>query len=190
VRFFCGDPRQAFRAGAEFVRAHSEIRVPEPVDVVIANSRPFDADLRQGMKCVGNALYAARPGGVLLGFLRCTEGLGDVPLPSWTVPYPLLRPLVRLARASRLLRWLRLARPHDPIEQQFLGHFGLQMLRRNHVWFCAANLDPHVGRKLGMLRQYARVERMIADAVRLVGLRARVAVFPLGGATYARSPAY
>jgi hypothetical protein len=125
---------------------------------------------------------------VLLGFLRCTGGVGDVPLPSWTVPYPLLRRLVRLARASRLLSWLRLARPRDPIEQHFLGHFGLQMLRRNHVWFYTENLAPGIGKRVGMLRQYAQIERMIADAVRRVGPRARVAVFPLGGATYTRGP--
>jgi nickel-dependent lactate racemase len=188
VRFFCGDPRQAFRAGAEFVRRHSEMAVPEAADVVITNSRPFDVDLRQGLKCIGNALFAARPGGVLLGFLRCTGGLGDVPLPSWTVPYPLLRRLIRLARARRVLNWLRLARPRDPVEQQFLGHFGLQMLRRNHVWFYAENLDPGIGKRVGMLKQYVDVDAMIAGAARQVGPRARVAVFPRGGATYARGP--
>jgi hypothetical protein len=63
------------------------------------------------------------------------------------------------------------------------------MLRRNHVWFYAEHLAPDVGRRVGMLKQYVRVDEMIADAVRRVGNRARVAVFPLGGATYARGPA-
>ena len=34
-----------------------------------------------------------------------------------------------------------------------------------------------------------RLERMMADAERRVGPQASVAVFPLGGATYARAPA-
>jgi hypothetical protein len=189
VRFFCGDLRKAFRAGAEFVRKHAQAVIPEPADVVITNSRPFDADLRQGMKCVGNTLYAARPGGVVIGMLRCTQGIGDVPEPSWTLPYPLLRRLLRLIRAKAVLRWLERLRPHDPAEQRFLGHFGLQMLRRNHVWLYGENLPVDMGRKLGMVRQFLDVEGMIRAARRKVGRRATVAIFPYGGATYTVPPA-
>lgn len=185
-RFFCGDPRAAFRAGTAFVRRQAEVALPEPADVVITNSWPLDADLRQGSKCIGNTLYAARPGGVVLGFLRCSEGRGDMPLPSWTLPYPLLRTVVRLANRKRILTFQRLVRRHDPVEQQFLTHFGLQMLRRNHVWFYSDNLEPDTGRRLGALRQFASVEEMVAAALRKVGPRASVAVFPFGGATYAR----
>jgi nickel-dependent lactate racemase len=188
VRFYCGDPRAAFRAGAAFLREHSQATVSEPADVVIANSRPFDADLRQGMKCVGNTLFASRPGGLMLGFVRCAEGLGDVPVPSWTLPYGFLRRAVRLMRQDRVLNWLSLFRPGDPPEQRFLGHFGMQMLRRNHIWVYSDRLEPGTGKKLGTLRQYPSVERMLADAVRVVGARATVAVFPVGGATYAQGP--
>jgi nickel-dependent lactate racemase len=189
VRFFCGDLRQAFRAGADFVRRHAQVTVPEAADVVLTNSRPFDADLRQGMKCVGNTLYAARSGGVVLGLLRCTQGVGDVPEPSWTIPYPFLRVLLRLIRARKVLKWMERFRPHDPVEQKFLGHFGLQMLRRNHIWFFGENLPARTGRKIGMIRQFPDVERMIQAARRKVGRRATVAVFPYGGATYAPPPA-
>jgi nickel-dependent lactate racemase len=184
VRFFCGDGRAAFRAGADFARAHAEVRLPEPVDVVIANSCPFDADLRQGLKCVGNAIPAVRPGGVVLGFLRCVHGLGDVPVPSWTVPYPLLRPILHLIGRGNILRVMTWVRPQDPIEQRFLGHFGLQMLHRNHVWFYSDNLPPGLGRRLGMLRQFGHVSEMIEAAFEQVGPRATVAVFPQGGITF------
>lgn len=188
ARVFCGDFRQAFRAGARFLRDQAQVALAEPADVVLANSRPFDADLRQGLKCVGNTLFAVRPGGVLLGCVRCAEGRGDLPLPSWTLPYPLLRRVVRLARQDRILGWLRRLRPHDPIEQRFLSHFGLQMLRRNHVWIFSENLGPEIGRRLGMMRQYRDLRRMLADAERMVGPRASVAVFPYGGATYVPAP--
>jgi hypothetical protein len=46
-------------------------------------------------------------------------------------------------------------------------------------------LAPGTGKKIGTLRQYPSVERMLADALRLVGPRATVAVFPFGGVTYA-----
>jgi nickel-dependent lactate racemase len=188
VRFFCGDLRQAFRAGAEFVRRHAQVTVPEAADVVITNSRPFDADLRQGMKCVGNTLFAARPGGVVLGMLRCTQGVGDVPEPSWTFPYPLLRLMLRVIPARKVLRVLEWFRPRDPVEQKFLGHFGLRMLRRNHIWFFGDNLPADVGRKIGMIRQFPDVDGMIRAARRKVGRRATVAIFPYGGATYASLP--
>jgi nickel-dependent lactate racemase len=186
VRFFCGDPRAAFRAGADFVRSHAEVSVPEPADVVITNSRPFDADLRQGLKCVGNTLQAARPGGVVLGFLGCEQGRGDVPIPSWTIPYPLLRPFLHVIGRAHILQVMGLLRPQDPIEQRFLGHFGLQMLYRNHIWCYSDHLQADLGRKLGMLRQFSGVERMIDAALDRVGPRASVAVFPLGGVTFAR----
>ncbi len=186
VRFFCGGAREAFRAGVDFVRAHAEACVPEPADVVITNSRPFDADLRQGMKCVGNTLAAVRPGGVMFGLLRCELGRGDIPVPSWTIPYPFLRPLLHAVGSSHILGLMNCLRPQDPVEQKFLGHFGLQMLHRNHVWFYSANLKPDTGRKLGMVRQFGQIERMIAAAVSEVGRKATVAVFPLGGITYAR----
>jgi lactate racemase len=184
VRLFCGDVRQAFRAGARFLRGHNRVDVGEPADVVLTNSRPFDADLRQGLKCVGNTLFAVRPGGVMLGFVRCDEGRGDLPLPSWTLPYPILRRVVRIARRDRILGWLERLRRRDPIEQSFLSHFGLQMLRRNHVFVYSENLPPDTGKRLGSLRQYGDVARMVADAERVVGPRATVAVFPLGGVTY------
>jgi hypothetical protein len=186
VRFFCGSAREAFLAGVDFVRAHAEARLPEPADVVITNSRPFDADLRQGMKCVGNTLAAVRPGGLMLGLLRCDLGRGDIPVPSWTIPYPFLRPLLHAVGRSHILGLMNCLRPQDPVEQKFLGHFGLQMLHRNHVWFYSPNLRPDTGRKLGMVRQFSHVERMIAAAVSEVGPKATVAVFPLGGITYAR----
>jgi nickel-dependent lactate racemase len=186
VRCYGGSPRKAWAAGVDFVRRHAEIAIAEPVDVVLTNSRPFDADLRQSLKCLGNTLPAARPGGIMLGCLQCAEGRGDVPLPSWTLPYAVFRPLLRLMGRERIRGFMNLLWPRDPIERRFLGHFGLQMLRRNHIWCFSDRLPPDTGRRLGLLRQFTQLESMLSAAVRRVGPRATVAVFPLGGATYAR----
>lgn len=188
VDFFCGCPLAAVRTAAQYVRRHAEVEVPAEADVVIANSAPFDADLRQSLKCMGNTFFAARPGGVLLGFARCQEGRGDVPLPPVTLPYGLLRRLMHLLGERRIMRFVRVVKRFDPIEQKFLTHFGLQMLRRNHVYVYSESLPAETGRKLGMLRQYGDVRRMIDDAVRQVGPRATVAIFPQGGCTYSRGP--
>ena len=186
VRFFCGDPREAYRAGEDYVRRHSAVAVPEQVDVVITNSRPFDTDLRQGLKCLGNAMAAARPGGLLLGFLYCEHGVGDLPAPSWTLPYPLWRAVMRAIGPKHLAGFSRWVSKQQPLEQQFLDQFGLRLLHRNHLWFYSDHLPPQAGRQLGVTRQYSTVAGMLEAAERKAGRRATVALFPYGGASYAR----
>jgi hypothetical protein len=186
--FFCGSPIAAQRAGAAFVRQYSEVPLPEAADVVITNSAPFDADLRQGMKCVGNTCLAARPGGVILGFLRCNQGRGDVPLPPVAIPYAVNRRLMRAIGPKRIMGFVNVVKRFDPIEQKFLAHFGLQMLHGNDIFIYSENLPAGTGRKLGILRQYQSTEAILADALQRVGREATVAVFPKGGATYSRGP--
>jgi nickel-dependent lactate racemase len=186
IHFYCGDPLQAFRTGASFVHDRGAVQVPEQADVVITNSRPFDADLRQGLKCLGNTLQASRPGGLMLGFLYCEQGVGDLPTPSLTLPYPVLRTLLRLLGPKRVPCFSRWASKKEPVEQQFLDQLGLRMLHRNHLWCYSDHLDPAATRKLGVLRQYTSVDNMMAAAERKAGGSATVAVFPFGGASYFR----
>jgi nickel-dependent lactate racemase len=185
VRFFCGDPVQAFRAGADFVHRTTALSVPEPADVVIANSRPFDEDLRQGLKCLGNTEYAARPDGLLLGFLYCRRGMGDLH-PSWfKLPYSVSRSLVKLLGANLSQAFERGVSCFDPVEQRFLNQFGVRMLHRNHLWCYSEHLEPTASRKLGVLKPFQSIEAMMAAAEKKVGPKATVAVFPYGGASYA-----
>ena len=186
VRLFCGDPVEAFRLGADFVHHSSAVQVPEQADVVITNSRPFDADLRQGLKCFGNTLQACRPGGLILGFLYCAQGMGDLPTPALTLRYPVLRTLLRLLGPKRIPRFSRWVSKQEPIEQQFLDQFGLRMLHRNHLWCYSDHLEPAATRKLGVVRQHTSLESMMAAAERKAGSSASVSVFPTGGATYVR----
>ena len=184
VNFFCGDPRDAFRAGVAYVRRHTEAVLPEQADVVITGSSPFDADLRQGVKCLGNTLHEAKPGGLVLGLLGCRNGLGDLPLPRRTLPYTVLRFLLRLLGCRAVEQLRNLAEGEVAVEERFLTRFGLRMLRRNHLWFASDSLPPDIGRRLGVLRQFASADEMVAAAVRKVGPKATVALFPQGGATY------
>jgi nickel-dependent lactate racemase len=185
VRFFCGDPLKAFRAGADFVSRSSAVVVDEPADVVITNSRPFDADLRQGLKCLGNVLEAARPGGLILGFLYCRRGLGDLSTPFFTLPYPTLRKLLQAIGTKWLPGFSRWAVLHEPLEQQFLDQFAMRMLQRNDLWCFSENLERETFRKLGALRRFASVEAMITEAEKTAGKTATVSIFPYGGLTFA-----
>jgi nickel-dependent lactate racemase len=188
AKMFCGAPREVVRAGARFVRDHSEIEVPEQADVVLANSAPFDADLRQSMKCMGNTMFAARPGGMILGFLRCDGGRGDVTLPPRTLPYPINRTVMRVLGEHRIMPFVQVIKKHEPIEERFLTHFALQVLRRNHLYIFSQKLEPDVGKRTGVLRQFTDLKEMLAAAEAKLGSRATVAVFPQGGCTYTRGP--
>jgi lactate racemase len=185
IRFFCGNPVKAFAAGADFVQRSSAVVIDEPADVVITNSRPFDADLRQGSKCLGNVLEAVRPGGLILGFLYCQNGLGDLSTPFFTLPYRTLRLLLDFIGHQWVPAVSRWAVLHEPLEQQFLDQFGLRMLERNELWCYSKNLPQQSFRKLGALRRFSSVADMMTEAERTVGKTATVSIFPYGGMTYA-----
>ncbi len=184
ARFFCGHPIAAHRAGVAFIRGLVEMQVPEQADVIIANSHPLNADLRQSIKCVGNSLFAAKPGGVMMGFVRCDNGLGEIPVPARTLPYPLLRTLVRAMGRKRILPFVQKVRKNDPVEEIFVGHFGMQMLRRNHLALYSERLPVETGKKIGMARTFDNLGTVIEWTRKRVPRNATVWVFPYGGATF------
>jgi nickel-dependent lactate racemase len=187
TRFFCGDPIKAHRAGEAFVANLVRLEVPEQSDVVLTNSYPMDLDLRQSVKCMGNTLYACKPGGVLMGCAKCERGLGEMTLAKKTLPYPLMRGLLRVIGKRRVLALVEKAKRGEPVEEKFVGHFGLQMLRRNHLalFSDSKELPPDIGRKMGLATSFTRVQDMIAWASKRVPRSAAVWVFPFGGSTYA-----
>jgi lactate racemase len=70
-----GHPIDAHRIGARFsLKAHSAA-IPEPADIVIADSYPFDIEFWQANKALGHASLAVRDGGVIILVSPCSEGL-------------------------------------------------------------------------------------------------------------------
>lgn len=187
TKFFCGDPFEAHRAGEQFVESLVRLEVPEQADVVLANSFPMDLDLRQSAKCLGNSLHACKPGGVMLGCLRSEHGLGEVPLAKKTLPYPVMRTLLKVIGKHRVLPLVKKAKAGEPVEEVFIAHFGLQMMRRNNlgIFSDSPKLPPDVGRKMGLARSFNNVEVMMNWAAGRAPRRATVWAFPCGGSTYA-----
>jgi lactate racemase len=188
THFFCGDPVKAHRAGEAFVEDLVRLDVPEQSDVVLTNSFPMDSDMRQSVKCVGNTLQACKPDGVMIGFCRSEYGLGEMPTPKKTLPYPLMRALLKVMGKNRVLPFVKKAKQGQPVEEVFVGHFGLQMLRRNHLalFSDSPNLPKDIGRKMGLARSYTDVDEMLSWVATKAPRRARVWIFPYGGSTYAR----
>ena len=188
THFYCGDPVQAHRAGEAFVEELVRLDVPEQSDVVLTNSFPMDSDMRQSVKCVGNTLQACKPEGVMMGFCRSEHGLGEMPIPKKTLPYPLMRALLKVMGKNRVLPFVKKAKKGQPVEEVFVGHFGLQMLRRNHLalFSDSPNLPQDIGRKMGLARSYTDTQEMVTWAATKAPRRAKVWIFPYGGSTYAR----
>lgn len=186
--FFCGHPVDAHRRGEEFTECHAGVEVEEEADVTLSNSFPMDADLRQSAKCLGNTLFSCKPGGALLGCVKCDNGLGEMPLAKTTLPYPVMRTLLKAIGKKRVLGLVKKAKKDEPIEELFLGHFGLQMMRRNHLGMFSDSpaLPPDIGRKMGLARSFTRTDAMIEWAGSNAPKNATVWVWPYGGSTYAR----
>jgi lactate racemase len=163
----------------------ARLTVPERADVVLANSYPMDEDLRQSVKCLGNSLDACKPGGVMMGFTRCENGVGAFPVAKKTLPYPLLRTLVRVLGKQRILGLVERAKKGEPIEEVFVGHFGLQMLRRNHLAVFSQNLPADLDRRMGFARVFADLDAFVGWAAARAPRAATAWLFPCGGVTYA-----
>ncbi len=123
-----------------------------------------------------------------MGFCRSEHGLGEIPTPKKTLPYSLMRLLLKAMGKNRVLPFVKKAKQGEPVEEVFIGHFGLQMLRRNHLALFSDSplLPPNVGRKMGFARSYTDVNEMLAWAETKAPRRAKVWIFPYGGSTYAR----
>lgn len=186
VKFFCGDPIKAHRAGEEFVRDHSCMSVKEQADVVITNSFPLDSDLRQSVKCLGNALYISKPSGIVLGCARAVNGLGEMPLADRTLPYKAMRALLKIIGKNRVLPLVAKVKRNQPVEEVFVGHFGLQMLRRNHlgIFSDSKRLPDNIGARMGLATSFTDVQKMIHWAQKNAPKNAKVWTVPYGGSTF------
>lgn len=184
VQFFCGDPVAAHREGARLARALYEREVPHAVDVAIVASHPMDADLRQGMKSIANVESAVRDDGQVLAFLECRHGIGDVAIPARSLPNHWLRRLLRLLGPRRILPLVDRVRRGAGIEERFLAHFSMQVVRKVRLLIHAPNLPAGTDRRLGLFTAHDDPQAMIGEAARRAPRKARVLVSPYGGVTY------
>jgi len=182
--FFCGHPVESQREGVALSKRIHGLSIPEPADVLLTSSAPMDHDLRQSMKCVGNNLFCVKPQGQIVGFLRCEEGVGDVDIPPKMLPYMVFRTLLRAIGPSRIMGLVERLRKSAGVEEKFLAHFSLQVVRRNPIHFYSETLPADVGKRLGLFLQYDDVQGMIHTVAKRAPRNATVLAVPYGGVTY------
>ncbi len=183
-RIVAGDPVRAHRAGVETARSINARAVPGPVDVAIVASSPMNADLRQGMKCIGNVEKCVRDGGLILAFTECRSGIGDVAIPPRALPNGLLRFVLRLLGKNRVLWFIDRVKKGAGVEERFMAHFSMQVVRKNRLMVYSRKLPPDTGKRMGLFVQFADVQEMMRAAAARAPADARVLVFPHGGVTY------
>ena len=78
VRAFAGELENAHAAACDFVRGCACPSVLQPADVVVTSSggHPLDATFYQCVKGFVSCLPAVRPGGTIIAFGGCSEGVG------------------------------------------------------------------------------------------------------------------
>ncbi|MGQ9566847.1 MAG: nickel-dependent lactate racemase [Anaerolineae bacterium] len=184
VGVFAGDPVAAHREAVQLARSLYGAPLRRRVDIVVTNAHPLDTDLRQAGKALLNVAGACRPGGAILGFLRCEEGLGNVPLPGRVLPLGLARAAVQVL-GHRGIAFLARHLPRAvPVEARFLVRLGLHMLRDHHVRIYSPRLMEAAGGRFPPVL-YADQDRLFQEAERLAGTPApEVAVFPWGGVSF------
>jgi hypothetical protein len=182
VELNCGDPDVIQRETAEHAREIFGIRVERPVDVVIAGSYPRQHDLRQGFKCIPNALRAVRPGGIIIAVMN----LDTIPILPFKVPQ-----LMSKSAFRRMLRWLGPSRmvnvfarisPSLNDESRFFAFLAMNLFSRNEILACCPKAVEN-GFRFPYLDFHADIESSIRQAADdLEGSSpVKVAVFPQGG---------
>jgi nickel-dependent lactate racemase len=79
VAVVAGSPVAAHKKGCEIARSVFDVRIPQRCDMAVASAMgyPEDIDLYQTYKTFDNLSRAVKPGGVIVVFSECREGLGN-----------------------------------------------------------------------------------------------------------------
>ena len=176
-----GDPVAAHRRGVEAAARIYGARIPRQADVVITDSHPMDIDMRQGIKCVANALFAAKPGGVIIAAMKCDEGIAGVRAPKMKLKIS--------DDAGKLLARIlsgvitRVAIPGISEEERFVAYFLFQAVLRNRIFIYAPSISGKMNGRIPLIKFFDSMEKAI-EAARKYKPAAEVLVFPHGGVTY------
>jgi lactate racemase len=183
---FAGSGREAHAAGIRFVRDSQLETLPEPVDAVITTGAgyPLDLTFYQTIKGVTAAQHIVKPGGRILAFGECSEGVGA---------HEFANQLARLSTYDDFLQTLN-ATPVE-VDQWQLEKLALAG-RRFEVLFYApgittSGIAPKVSGELAD-RIFSTPEAALSALLQGLPKNARIAVIPEGPYVFAQvaAPAF
>jgi nickel-dependent lactate racemase len=180
----CGDPIQAHRVGIGIARKIYEVKLPGKVDVVIASSFPMDQDLRQSGKAILNVAGACRPGGLILAYLKCDDGMKNVNLPAALPPIYLSRKISKVLGSRGIYSLTKRLPKSIPGEDRFMITLGLNLLKDFNILLYSPKLAEETGDRLqGVI--FADQQEMLEQAMKYIKVKSpEIAVFKRGGVSY------
>lgn len=188
VGLFCGEARSAHRRGAELARKVWGVRIDEKADILIGTSAPMIHDLCQGSKAFSTGIAGVRPGGLVMLFMECREGLGDYCVSPTSIPYERAREILR---AEGTERYVELRREADgggdkSFYEVFLTQSNAEALRKADVFIYCPDIPASVLNGFGLFKAFDSPEEMIAEASRLFpdGETKSVLYSPSGGTCF------
>ena len=185
VGLFCGDARSAHRRGAELARKVWGVPIEEKADILIGTSAPMIHDLCQGSKAFSTGIAGVRPGGLVMLFMECREGLGDYCVSPTSIPYERARDILRTEGTERYveLRSETGGGGGKSFYEVFLTQSNAEALRKADVFVHCPDIPASVLNGFGLFKAFDAPEEMIAEASRLFP-EASVLYSPNGGTCF------
>jgi nickel-dependent lactate racemase len=168
---FAGDLLEAHRVGVEFVRQASMVKVEAPFDIVLTTNSgyPLDQNLYQGGKGISAANQVVCPGGVIMMFCACEDGLPD---------HGMYAELLRMADSpERMLEIL--AEPGFSAQDQWQVQTQSRILLDHRIYIYSDGLSNRQIRE-AMFRPCRDPNRTLKELEARFGPRRRIAVLPEG----------
>ena len=158
VHAFAGEPGHVARAVAATLTEGSALAPVAPVEVVVASSTPFDADLREGLRAVALAAPFAVEGGTVLACLKCDQGGPTALMVPRFVPNAVLRLFLETVGNQRVLKYVRKTWRDLTPEEVLWAWLVLVILRRRRVLVWAPNLGADAARRYGPIEWFGDLE--------------------------------
>jgi lactate racemase len=183
---FCGHPIEAHRKGCLLASQIYGALAKEKADVLLVNSHPMDLDLRQGSKCLVNGLAVAKKDALLIAFMYCQKGVGDVIIRKPFLTCDLMQRFAREVGVERLLEIREELHGSLSDDERFMNQMLMEIARRHRVLVYSPNLPEGTGDALGCFEQFSDMGTLFKRARELAPEDAKAAIIPYGGITYAR----
>ena len=171
VAVVAGHPIAAHKKGCEIAKSVFDVRIPRRADmaVVSAMGYPEDIDLYQTYKTLDNLSRAVKPGGVVVLFSECREGLGNADFEHIIVNFK-----DNTSRAAFL---------KDNCTIGGLMGFGETLWAEQFKIVLYSSMDPDVINKLGMIPAKTPQEAL-KKGFELAGQKPSIWVMPHASVTF------
>lgn len=180
VALVAGDPIKAHEEGRKIYEKMAGVKLDEPADIVIADARPLDCDLRVSMKAWFNASPALKKGGLFITVSAVPDGLGDL-----RVPDKLPKGAKTLIRKIPLAVLEPIATRINTSPDQSAGTISLmKLLKTVSNWFYLCSMPDGVPALRAMgITFFKDIETLIREAEK-VKPSGDVVVLPHAGASF------